>query len=216
MTATHRILEKWAIGLIVATAMPAAIVAVGVEAKDSVADRTPPALSWWVEQEGKRGAQGFHSVDDRMDANSGTTYLISASAQDDTVLDRLSLGGMGSFHCATRDGSWAAPYEIVMAIPDRLETQEIAAGQQARTQGRIQLRLRVASISCGLHPVPGQPQPQELFATSGKIVLRSAAADMNGGEAQGALHISTLAGDGSSAARVSATREADTRLVAWR
>lgn len=209
-------LSKVAIGLLVLAAAPAALIAGGSVREKPFVDRKPPALSWWVEKEGERGAEGFHSAAGRMKADSGITYIISAEGRDNAALGRLSLSGVGTFRCASRDGAWTAPYDILLPLQNLLETQQVTVGQQIRTQGRIQRRLRVTEISCGSHRVPGQSTPQELFAVSGEILLRAVAADMTGGSVQGTLHIAATAASRQPGVPTAGSDGARGHLVAWR
>lgn len=179
-------------GLLVMAAAIVAVIAGCAVRKPPFVDRTPPALSWWVEKEGQRGVQGFHSAAGTMKLDSGSAYVISSEARDNAALLRLSLSGIGTYRCATRDGSWAAPYDIIMPIPNLVELQPVTVGQQIRTNARIQYTLHVAATSCGRHRIPGQRVPQELFAVSGEILLRAAATDMTGGSVEGTLRIAAV------------------------
>lgn len=172
---------------------PGAIIA-DVPARDpAFNDHAAPVLSWWVEEEGARGAQGFHSAAARMSGDIGVTYIIFAEGRDEAALSLLSLSGVGRFRCASLDGTWTTPDDIVLPLPNLAATRQVTLGTKLHKQGRIQARLHVAEISCGMHRVPGKSMPQELFAVSGKILLSATATDLSGRSMRATLQVEAAA-----------------------
>ena len=152
-----------------------------------IADRTPPSLSWATEQEHSSGVQGYAGHQVRINIGSNEAFTIYSKADDVGGLNQVTLTGLATLRCATSDGRWTAPFEVIRALPDATETNRITIGKPMQQHTILKQEVRVAGLSCGEFAVPGKRLPQELFALSGKIQFRAHAMDYSGRSAEIAM-----------------------------
>jgi hypothetical protein len=152
------------------------------------ADRHPPALSWGL-GEGEAPVEGLIGHAPRVRGDATAQFVFYVRADDRGGLRHLSLSGIGTLRCATRDGSWVAPYDFIVPVADADVSRPLAraTGARAETYAHLSVPLQLASVSCGRHPVPGYAEDQELVPQRGTVLLRAYAVDAAGKSAESVL-----------------------------
>lgn len=143
-------------------------------------DRMPPALTWGLGH-GDQPVAGLADRSPRIRDEIDAALVFYVRADDDSGLAHLSLSGIGTFRCSTRDGSWVAPYDIIVPLSDS-EAAALLAETRARpdTYAHLAVPLQVSKLSCGRQTVPGLAEDQELVPRAGSVLLRAYAVDTAG------------------------------------
>lgn len=143
-------------------------------------DRQPPVLMWGLGH-GDNPVQGLMDKSPRVRGELDTALVFYIRADDNGGLTHLSLSGIGTFRCSTRDGSWTAPYDIIVPLSEADASVMLAeARAQRETYAHLSVPLQVSQLSCGRQAVPGVAEEQELVPQAGTVLLRAYAVDMAG------------------------------------
>lgn len=150
-------------------------------------DRMPPVLMWGLGH-GSDPVEGLPDKSPRVRGELDAQLVFYIRADDAGGLTHLSLAGIGTFRCSTRDGRWTAPYDIIVPLEDADASVMLAAARaHPETYAHLAVPLQVAQLSCGHHPVPGLAAEQELVPLRGTVLLRAYAVDMAGLSAESLL-----------------------------
>lgn len=154
--------------------------------KSAPADRVAPSISWGMGL-GEQPVQGLSGKSPRVRGDPHAALTFYVRADDRGGLRHLSLSGIGTFRCTTRDGSWAAPYDIIVPVAEADISRLLAEADAPETYAFLSMPLQVAQLSCGRQTVPGVAEPQELVPQRGTVLLRAYAVDAAGKVAESVL-----------------------------
>lgn len=141
-----------------------------------VTDQSPPRLQWALAGEVLALPEGLE-----LRPQAGTRELrVQLQAGDRQGLAELSVTAMGTFRCATRDGSREAPFDVVVSLPTVAASYPITVGQALQTEAELPRPIALDRIYCGRHVLDAEVGPVPLYARSGTVVLRARARDHSG------------------------------------
>lgn len=160
-----------------AGALTAAVIAgCQLPAEQAQVSDAPPVVTWNVVSMDAKALRQL--ADDGLSLRGDTTseFRVSLRAADNVALSSVVLSVSGSFRCATAQGEWIAPYDVILDLPQ----QKFDGAGSLPTVAYLERSLSVLGTSCGHFPVPYDRRQHELFAVAGSFTVHARAEDVSG------------------------------------
>ncbi|HEY7354665.1 MAG TPA: hypothetical protein VH596_18000 [Terriglobales bacterium] len=150
-----------------------------------------PALAWRVTDLQTGVSMNFAIDGGHFKSQQGHKYAVQLTASASAGIQKLILGGSGSFRCRTQpdrnDIVYDAPSPLTISIPHEEFDSPALPMLPPKSKDLALNAFDYFQLSAGFHRYANMPSTMEFFAVSGTMVFRATAINPHGVTASGSL-----------------------------